>query len=288
MNHQLSPAGAEHSLLSAVRRQAARLPEAAFGRRTFSGTDAALLHSLGIRTGADVPVPAVAHTLSRWRDITAQSGVDRLQRLFSNTRTIPFSDCSEIGHASDIWYGLLSEVIRPLGRMDWEFIFYLGDSATRHFFDVDEIMDVMGSFTKTGHVTVALDEQEAQGLWSQLFSGKQTQPFNLADPYARGRYRSVFQTMEVERLIIYSDSKALLLMEATHFEVMRPPVPAHTHNALERANFIEGYALGLESGMNASESLMLGIATSGSVPENSPYPVKTAVLHFLTEWINRI
>ncbi|ACT96639.1 hypothetical protein [Dyadobacter fermentans] len=288
MNHQLLPAGADRSLLLSVRQKAEALSEADFSTRIFSGADTDLLQSLGIRSGANVPVAANAPSVSRWRDITLHAGIDRLKSLFANTRTIPFSEWSDIGQATDIWYGMLADVIRPLGRRDWEFIFYLGNPAARHFFDVDEIMDVMASFAKTGNVTLALEEQEAQALWSLLFSGKQVPPFDLAHPDARARYRSVFQTMEVSRLAIYSESRALLLTETSHFEVVRPPVPAHTHNPQERANFIEGYALGLESGMDAAESLVLGIATSGSVSENSPTPTKTAALHFLNQWKDSI
>lgn len=290
MNDQPLPPEADRSVLLAVWQKAEALSEVDFSSRISWGNDGALLQSMGIRVGAGMPVASMVDGsfTSRWRDITAHTGIDQLRELFAHSRTIPFSDWSHITQATEIWYGLLADIIRPLGRQDWEFIFYLGDPATHHFFDVDEIIDVMGSFAKTGNVTLALEEQEASSLWSLLLSGKPVPQFDLAHPDARRRYRSIFQTIDVARLIIYSESRALLLTETSHFAVVRPLVPAHTHNPQERANFIEGYALGLETGMDAAHSLVLGIATSGSVSENSPNPTRPAVLRLLAEWMDTI
>jgi hypothetical protein len=261
------------------------LREADFTPGFASDENASLLQLLGIRAGAgEAGSPTATPQASRWRDIVSQIGIETLKNLFSQSRVIPFSDWTDVRQAADLWYGLLADVIRPMARNDWEFIFYLGNPASRHFFDVDEILDVMGSFTRSGNVTLALDEREAWGVWSVLFGGKDAQEFAIRDADARGRYRALFQTLDIHRLIVYSDTHAALVMQETYFEITRPPVPASMHNERERDNFIEGYALGLKTGMEPSHCLILGIATAGSISGTGL--ARPAVLTFLSEWLD--
>jgi hypothetical protein len=261
------------------------LREADFAPGFASDENASLLQLLGIRAGAgEAGSPTATPQASRWRDIVSQIGIETLKNMFSQSRVIPFSDWTDVRQAADLWYGLLADVIRPMARNDWEFIFYLGNPASRHFFDVDEILDVMGSFTRSGNVTLALDEREAWGVWSVLFGGKDAQEFAIRDADARGRYRALFQTLDIHRLIVYSDTHAALVMQETYFEITRPPVPASMHNERERDNFIEGYALGLKTGMEPAHCLILGIATAGSISGTGL--ARPAVLTFLSEWLD--
>lgn len=296
MNRQPLPDDATRTMLLSVSQSIGLLSETDFIPDFASGENAPLLQSMGIRARSAVAGPAGAgqdhatamHQVSRWRDIISQTGIAALTKLFSQSRVIPFSDWTDVHQAADLWYGLLADVIRPLARNDWEFIFYLGNPANSHFFDVDEILDVMGSFTRTGHVTLALAEQEAAGLWSILFGGKSVQEFDTHDPEARGRYRAIFQTLDIRRLIVYSENNAVLVMQDSHFEITRPSVTARTHDEQERADFIEGYALGLKTGMEPAHCLVLGIATAGSAAESGNVPARQAVLRFLSGWAGGI
>ncbi|SDD43491.1 hypothetical protein SAMN04487996_10133 [Dyadobacter soli] len=286
MNRQTIPDDAVRTMLHSASQASAQLRETDFAPDPVSENDARLLQSMGIRAGQDHV--AGDSQPAKWRDVVSKTGIEALKELFSRSPVIPFSEWTDVHQAADLWYGLLADVIRPLARDDWEFIFYLGNPADSHFFEVDEILDVMGSFTRSGHVTLALEEREAWGLWSILFGGKSVPEFDTQDPDARGRYRAIFQTLDIHRLIIYSENHGVLLMQDSYFDLTRPPVPAHTHNAYERANFIEGYALGLKNGMGATQSLALGIATSGSVAEGSKVPEKQEVLRFLADWAGDI
>lgn len=290
-NHQLLPDNATRTILHSVVQAAGLLSEADFAPDFNSRDNVGLLQTMGIRAGSPETGEGNAAPMQlavKWRDIVSQTGIEELRKLFAQSRVIPFSDWTDVHQAADLWYGLLADVIRPLARSDWEFIFYLGNPANSHFFDVDEILDVMGSFTKSGNVTLALDEREAWGLWSILFGGKSVPEFDTQDPEAKGRYRAIFQTLDIRRLIVYSETHAVLVMQDAYFEVARPTVPARMHNAYERANFIEGYALGLKTGMEPAHCLVMGIATAGSVPEESNVPARQEVINFLSRWAGGI
>ncbi|WP_342086214.1 hypothetical protein [Dyadobacter sp. OTU695] len=287
MNRQSPTDDETRSMLRSVSQAIGLLHETDFTPDFDCDENASLLLQLGIRAGIAATVnPAPAPHVTRWRDIVSQTDTEALKSLFSHSRVIPFSDWTDVHQAADLWYGLLADIIRPMAHNDWEFIFYLGNPANRHFFDIDEILDVIGSFARSGNVTLALDEREAFGVWSVLFGGKRVQEFGMQDPDVNGRYRALFQTLDILRLIVYSETHAALVMQNSYFEIDRPPVPANMHNERERDNFIEGYALGLKTGMEPAQCLVLGIATAGSISGKGP--VRPEVTHFLSEWLDSI
>src|ERR1700754_3508561 len=76
--------------------------------------------------------------IKHWRDIRNDQLIAALQVLFKHCRTIAFGDWANESDASDLWTGLLSDVIKPLKKKDLDFIFYLGDPDKMLFFQVDE------------------------------------------------------------------------------------------------------------------------------------------------------
>nr|WP_295933975.1 hypothetical protein [uncultured Dyadobacter sp.] len=293
MNVQYTPVDATRSMLSAVWEAVGRFDDASFGFKIPAGNAAPMLRSMGIRTLPSATSPNADTTLPipgalRWRKISAQVGLAQLRTAFSGIRVVPFSDWASVHQAADLWSGLLADVIRPLARNDWEFIFYLGNPENRHFFDVDEILDVISSFSRTGRVTLALDEQEASGAWSILFGAKSATAFGFRHPEAKARYRAIYQTLDIARLIVYAQDRALMILPDTHFEITRPSVPDTGSGRDERGEFIEGYAIGLEAGLEPPLCLALGIATEGAVSTGSNRPTPSQVRDFLARWLESI
>lgn len=287
MNRQSLADDTTRTMLRAVSQAVGLLGETDFMSGFVSEENAPLLQLMGIRAGAaETGYLTPAQPVYRWRDIVSQTGIEALKNLFSQSNVIPFCDWTDVHQAADLWYGLLADVIRPLARNDWEFIFYLGNPTNRHFFDVDEILDVIGSFTRSGNVTLALDEQEAWVVWSVLFGGKDVKKFGMEDSAAKGRYMALFQTLDVRSLIIYSETHATLVMQESYFEITRPLVPQDMHREHERDNFIEGYAAGLKAGMEPVHCLLIGIATAGSI--STVEPAKARIERFLAGWANSI
>lgn len=293
MNRQYQPIDATRSMLFSAWQAITTFDDADFVPKIPAGSTARLLQSIGIRVLPSTPksgvdTPFAIPEISRWRDITGQVGVEQLRNAFSGIRVIPFSDWANVHQAADLWYGLLADVIRPLARTDWEFIFYLGDPLNRHFFDVDEILDVIGSFTRNGQVTLALDEQEASGVWSILFGAKPVTGFDFGHPDARARYRAIYQTLDVARMIVYTRERAFMILPDTHFEIERPSVPDTGPGRDERGEFIAGYAAGLEAGLEPPLCLVLGIAMTGAGSAGNGRPTPSEILGFLTRWMDSI
>src|ERR1700744_741380 len=63
----------------------------------------------------------------RWNKIKNDRLIQELSRLFSSCPIIEFADWAAVSDASGFWDGLYSDVIKPLKRRDFQFLFHLGD-----------------------------------------------------------------------------------------------------------------------------------------------------------------
>ena len=223
----------------------------------------------------------------RWSEIKSEKLVADLSDLFRYCRTIAFDDWTNVANSSDLWDGLLRDVIRPLGKKDLDFIFYLGDPAEKLSFEVDEILDIIGEFSKHGRVTFCLDESEAVKLWMVL-NGEH--PESAVKTFSPGdlkrKYLSIFRTMAVNQLLIYSANDALVYSEEQQFLLTRKVVDHNIEVANDaRDNFIAGFTVGLILQLDIRYCIALGLIVFASHGENNSNPGKDDLLAYIEKWI---
>ena len=282
---QLTPAGSGSSL-SAFDIKESPLP--------------GILNILGIRS---LTLNSVHHlqTLSRFNVAAPATAMEErmqeffkdcevikdLQSIFSNCRTIAFDDWATIGGASVLWNGLLTDVIRPLGKIDLEFIFYLGDPAKKLSFEVDEALDIISAFSLHGKVTFALDENEAIRLW-MILNGVQpgTEIVEQSAADLKKKYISIFRTMNITRLLIYSASDAILYADDQQFVLSRKKVDYNIEIASDaRQNFIAGYSIGVLLQLDIGHCIALGLIVFGSHGELKSFPERKDLYAYIRNWI---
>ena len=176
-----------------------------------------------------------------------------------------------------------------MNKRDFDFIFYLGDPTKRLVFEVDEILDIISEFPLYGRVTFVLDKSEAIKLWALLYGkNPETTLLNMDSFAMKSKYLSIFNTMNVEHLVIYSDDHAMLFSKQHHFEIARrKSVNVQVTNDL-RDSFCAGYGLGLQRQMEISHCIALGMTVSGAYAESGTTPGKEALLSYMKKWITEI
>ncbi|MDB4920267.1 MAG: hypothetical protein JWQ54_2250 [Mucilaginibacter sp.] len=210
-----------------------------------------------------------------------------LQSIFSNCSTIAFDDWATISGASVLWDGLLTDVIRPLGKIDLEFIFYLGDPAKKLSFEVDEALDIISAFSLHGKVTFALDENEAIRLW-MILNGVQpgTEIAEQSAADLKKKYFSIFRTMNITRLLIYSANDAILYADDQQFVLSRKKVDSSIEIASDaRQNFIAGYSIGVLLQLDIGHCIALGLIVFGSHGELKSSPERKDLYAYIRNWI---
>lgn len=225
----------------------------------------------------------------KWHSFRNASFLTNLKSVLHDCQVIAFSDWAGVEGASQLWDGLLSDVIKPLKRKDLNFLFYLGDPTEKRWHEVDEIVDIISSFSHHGKVTFLLNEQEAIKLWMVLH-GKDPEEAAVytSTPDLIEKYRAIFNTMRVERLLIYSIDRAILLSSQQHFDLHGPVMAPHPISQDMKDNFNAGYSLGLLLQLDVPHCIALGMAVSGVYAETGTSPDRQAVLVYLERWLDEL
>ncbi|QIP13842.1 hypothetical protein G8759_15095 [Spirosoma aureum] len=245
-------------------------------------------HDLVPLATISVDIPKSASKQYQWQYMKSSDLIQELQSLFQNCRIIAFTDWSKLAAASDLWTGLLTDVIKPIGKQDLEFIFYLGDPQKKRSFQVDEILDIISDFSYYGQVTFALDEGEAIKLWMVLNGVHWETPVTVQSYRdLKRKYVSIFQAMNIARLLIYSANKAVLLTKLEQFALARKQVAPTIEMATDaRLHFIKGFSIGLLHQLDMPRCLALGLIVFGSYGERRASPDKKDLIGYINRWID--
>ncbi|MGF7039820.1 hypothetical protein [Mucilaginibacter lappiensis] len=222
-----------------------------------------------------------------WTFFNDENVINELRSLFSNCRTIAFDDWADFTGASNLWDGLLADVISPLGKTDMEFIFYLGDPISKLSFQVDEAIELICDFSSHGQVTFALDESEALRLWMVLNGVNLDMPLAAQTPSdLKKKYFSIFRIMNIARLLIYSANDAILFSKDQQFILTRKKVDHHIEIGLNaRQNFIMGFSIGLLKQLDIAHCIALGLIVFGSYGELNASPNQENLQAYIQKWI---
>lgn len=248
-------------------------------------------HDLAALAALQVEIPAnAASEQCQWCYLRNEATLTELRALFQHCRTVAFDDWSSFSGASDLWDGLLVDVIKPLGKQDLEFVFYLGDSQTKLSFQVDEALDIISDFAQHGQVTFALDEGEALKLWQVLNGVHPATPLAAQSyPDLTKKYFSIFRMMRITRLLIYSASEVLLLTHQQQFVLVRHKVAASVElGAAARQDFIAGFSLGALLRLDVAHCIALGLLVFGSAGEQPAGPQPQDLLDYIDQWMREL
>ncbi|GAA4323525.1 hypothetical protein GCM10023149_24520 [Mucilaginibacter gynuensis] len=234
-----------------------------------------------------VTTPAGENEQHQWVYFKDETVLTALRELFQNCKTIAFDDWAGMWGASDLWYGLLRDVIMPTGKIDIEFIFYLGDALNKLFFEVDEALDVIGDFSRHGNVTFALDQKEAVKLWMMLngVKNQDTLPEQSSIDLKR-KYFSIFRTMNIARLMIYSANDVSMFSNEKQFVLSRRTVDAKIEYGPDaRQDYIAGLSTGFLFDMDIAYCITLGLIAFGTAGALGTEPQRNDLLSYIDTWL---
>jgi hypothetical protein len=223
-------------------------------------------------------------TPSHWNNIKKSVIIEEFKALFKSCAIIEFADWTSVYNASELWDGLLSDVIRPLNKKDFQFIFYLGDPTKKLVFETDEILDIISEYSSYGKVTLVLNENEADKLWGILHGWHPgATHFGFKSKRAIEKYSSIFNTMSIDALVIFSSHSTVLFSKELRIEF----ADRSLNNASKYARdyFDAGYQLGLLLQLEVPHCIALGLTISGTYLKKAPILDQKTLFNYIKEWI---
>jgi len=234
-----------------------------------------------------VEIPAGVDPTYIWPYLRKDEIISELQSLFSHSKIIAFDNWAGMAGASNVWDGLLTDVIRPIDRKNFEFVFYLGDPGEKLSFQVGEALDIVTEFSHYGQVTFALDESEALTLWKMLNGVRKDTP--LGEQTAvdlRKKYFSIFKTIDIAQVIIYSAENAMVFTDEKQFVIARKVVDKQVEYAPDaRLNFVKGFSGALALHQDLAHSLILGLLAFECGGKLKATAQRQDMINYINEWL---
>jgi hypothetical protein len=211
-----------------------------------------------------------------WTYIKKAVGLETLTRTFLEGDVIALVDWANLRHAENIWEGVREDIIKPSGK-NFSFFFDLCDPSKKTPFEIDEILDLISSFSFYGSVTLGLNQNEAMTIWSFLTGVTQTGSIEEAGKF-------IYYAMDIDRLLIHPIDRTIVFQRKKITELPGRVVAKPKIQTGGGDNLNAGYILGLLSGFSLEESMIMGMAASGSYIQEGKSASVDDIQKYLAIW----
>ncbi|HEY0742717.1 MAG TPA: hypothetical protein VGD40_14710 [Chryseosolibacter sp.] len=219
-----------------------------------------------------------------WSHVKAVAGLEKISKAISESALLAFVDWANLPHASDIWQGILEEVIKPLKRHDFHFLFDLCDPSKKTTEQIDEVLDLISEFSPYGKVTLGLNENETLKIWAALRGVDFVKERDkLPSVLEAGEF--LYRSISIHSLLVHPIDRSILYTQHETLELRGRLVTKPKVLTGGGDNLNAGYSLGLISGLSLPQCMLLGMATSGSYIENGASPDIDDLIAYLHVWI---
>ncbi len=224
-----------------------------------------------------------------WNYLKKTAGVEKIRNLISESSLLAFVDWANLRHSTNIWEGILKDVVKPAERKDLYFLFDLCDPAKKSADEIKEVLDLMGWFTTYGKVTLGLNENETLRIWAALNgvdyedAGTNVKILPVAEA---GDF--IFKMMSIETLLVHPVDKCVVFQKRGKLELAGRFVTEAKVLTGGGDNLNAGYCLGLLGGLPMEQCMLLGMAASGSYIENGVSSDIPDLIRYLDVWIREL
>lgn len=215
-----------------------------------------------------------------WIRIKEKIGLESLTSIFDEANLVGLENWTMIPYMSEIWDGLINEVLPNLKSKTNKYIFFdLADPENRLKEDIIEALSTIKKFSSKFKVILGLNEKEAYEIGTVLNICKHNQKLSLDI-----LIKSIAEKIGIYCLVVHPVKEAYALCNNTLYHTLGPyePNPKLTTGAGD--NFNAGFCFGQVLGLSAQLSLILGTATSGYYVRNAQSPNVENLVSFLKAW----
>jgi hypothetical protein len=215
------------------------------------------------------------------RTVKSDFQVKGIKEILERCKVISFTNWASFQDASNMWDRLRTNVIKPMGRKDFEFIFYMGDTTKKWASEIDEILDIMSDFSFSGKVTLVLTEREASELWKMLYGDN----LKLSST-GINESQYIFNAINIDRLLVYSpDHRVKIFSRGGSLEMTGRSLYSTNVTYKAQDYFNAGYILGLLLQLSTVHCTALGLAVAGAYLRNDVIHDLNALVVYINDWI---
>jgi hypothetical protein len=242
-----------------------------------------------------------------WTYVAAVAGIDNLTKWIYESQVVAFVDWANLNHCTDIWQGILEDIIVNLnpapsereqnafyfssknltkgdsnGMRHKNFFFDLCDPSKRSKEEILAALAVINRYKPYGRVTLGINENEARKVYTAL-DGKDIESSDLQTITAY-----IFSKISVHQLLVHPTDRSIICNKNGVFEVKGRLVPEPRILTGGGDNLNAGFCLGLLMDLPVQQTMLLGMATSGTYITNGVSPEIGDLINYLEVWSGEI
>jgi sugar/nucleoside kinase (ribokinase family) len=192
-----------------------------------------------------------------WNDIKERIGLEQLRKACDNFDLLCMLNWSEIENSTQVWNGLLNDVIgKETKSKDKRIVFFdFADCSRRSKQTIREAIALVNEYGKFYTAVLGLNQNEAAQIFTALFNRKAGKRFSEMG-------EKIFRELNIDRLVLHSSKEALVIRKtaitsAESFHMKHPKVSTGAGD-----HFNAGFCTGMMLQLNDELCLMLGHAVS--------------------------
>lgn len=219
-----------------------------------------------------------------WKYIKKESGIKNIIQKINSSGLVALVDWCNLPYSTNIWKGILDEVLPETNKIEHQFFFDIADPSRRSDEALYDALDVIGGYTKFGKVTLGLNENETERLYASLNRINETTEDDLITLIDKGIY--LYKSINVNNLLIHPIDRSISINDKGVSELFGRFIKHPKISTGGGDNFNAGYCLGQLLGLDVESSMILGMANSGAYVQNGKSCTFDELKRYLTAWIN--
>jgi hypothetical protein len=224
-----------------------------------------------------------------WKHICSTVGLDKIKEAVCSSDMVALVDWANLPHASDLWDGLLQNVIKPSGRKDFSFLFDLCDPSKNTAQQIDDVLDLISCFSSYGNVTLGLNENETLKIWSAIHGVDYNDASARKNiPTLKEASDMLFKNLNIHCLMVHPIDRTLVFRAEGPLELMGRLVTKPKVLTGGGDNLNAGYTLGVLARFSMEHCMLLGMAASGAYIENGRSADIDELIQYVDLWISSL
>ncbi len=220
-----------------------------------------------------------------WDYVKNKVGLETIKENISSSSLTALVDWCNLPQSTDVWKGILEEVLPNIKKEKRNFFFDIADPSRRTDEELNDALEVIKGYNQYGLVTLGLNENETEKLYSCLHRVNQTEEESIS-LVEKGNY--IYGKIKVGNLLIHPTNRTISInkngvSKADGRFVKKPKISTGGGD-----NFNAGYCLGQLLGFTIEESMVAGMANSGAYVQNGQSCSLNDLILYLENWINEI
>lgn len=218
-----------------------------------------------------------------WHFVQQQFSIRQLTELINPCAMIALVDWCNLPLATDIWRGILKDVVPGLNSSyERQFFFDLADPSKKSEAEILQVMEVISGYSAYGEVTLGLNENEAQRLAQVLYQqdGKAASP----DTSLEDICTYIFDKMQISSLLVHPLNRSVVVsregVRSISGRLVRKPLISTGGGD----NLNAGFCFARLAGCSLASAAVLGMATSGAYVQHGQSPNPKALKDYLMQW----